>query len=96
MAQARLDISSIILNPAGLDNSKELLNYTGVCEIDFEFLQKKYDENSENFYKYLNFSIKRFQAKRERLNLKENRKRSVMGRSTVWERPITIDRRFTG
>ena len=102
MAQARLDISSIILNPAGLDNSKELLNYTGVCEIDFEFLQKKYDENSENFYKYLNFSIKRFQAKRERLNLKEN---EILDKKTLFVRKgelmmlidnIATQQRFVG
>ena len=54
--------------------SNRLLNFSGETEISFKFLQKKYSEDTANFYKYLKFSNKRFQAKHSRLNIKENHK----------------------
>ncbi len=52
--------------------SNRLLNFSGETEISFKFLQKNYNEDTANFYKYLKFSNKRFQAKHSRLNIKEN------------------------
>ena len=48
-----------------LNSSKELLNYTGVPEIDFDFLQKKYNDDSKRFYRYIDFSLKKSKAKQD-------------------------------
>ena len=52
--------------------SNELHKYIGVTRINFDILNKKYDDDPKRFYKFLTFDIKKLRGKLELYSIKNN------------------------